>query len=196
MVFRHVLAIAVLASASGLLPTLAAAHGGSARILVEPPRVNPGGTVVVEGDDLSADDLISLVISNDGRRVEIGTVSSDGQGHLTQAFVVPADLASGSYELEAVGSAGDVVAAPLVVSGEPTPSEAAEPGRDDDDPLLVPLPSGWHNSLSSPGPGTPNPAQPQATDGLPIGAVAGIVAALLLVGIAAVNVIAKRRPPA
>jgi hypothetical protein len=188
----------VVPLAGGLALLLAPAvlgHGGSARLLLEPARSNPGGTVVVEGDDLSADDQITLAIEGNGQRIEVGRVASDGQGHLTQAFVVPDQLVSGTYQLEAIGSAGDVIAASLVISGAALPSNGPDQGRGGDDPLLVPLPSNWHSGLSGRGPGTPNPVDPPAADGLPPGAIAAAVAAVLLLALITVNVAARRRPP-
>ena len=167
-------------------------HGGAARLLVEQARVNPGGTVVVEGDDLSSDDAISLVIAGDGVRVELGTKVSDGQGHLTQAFIVPVDLAVGGYRLEAIGSGGDVIAAELVVSGPPIDPAEGGGGQSQDDPLLVPLPSGWRSGLATPGAGYPATNGGLPAGEVPVGLVAGAVAGLAILAMAALTLASRR----
>jgi hypothetical protein len=170
------------------------AHGGSARLLLDPLRVNPGGTVVVEGDDLSADDQITLVLVGEERRLEVGAHVSDGQGHLVQAFVVPSDLAAGGYQLEAVGSAGDVISAPLVVSGLPVPPDGGQGGQGGQGGgLLVPLPSDWQSSLSSPAAGVaPPPVEAPASE-LHAGVTAAIVGGLIAVAVVLLTLLSKRR---
>lgn len=171
----------------------ASSHGGAARLLVEPPRINPGGTVVVEGDDLSSDDAITLVIAGEGVRVELGTKVSDGQGHLTQAFIVPVDLPVGGYGLEAIGSGGDVIAADLVVSGPPIDPAGGGGGQGQDDPLLVPLPSGWRSGLATSGAGYPTTNGSPPAGEMPVGLVAGAVAGLAIIAMAALTLVSRRR---
>ena len=185
---------AVWLAAAGLV----VAHGGSARLLLDPLRVNPGGTVVVEGDDLSADDQITLVLVGADFRLEVGVNTSDGQGHLVQAFVVPSDLVTGGYQLQAVGSAGDVISAALVVSGEPVPPDGGGEGGQggqggQDGGLLVPLPSDWTSSLSSPVAGVAPPPVDAPTSELPIGVTAAIVGGLIVVSVAILGLLSRRR---
>jgi hypothetical protein len=186
-------ALAAAISLSWVVAGQAMAHGGSARLLVEPPRVNPGGTVVVEGDDLSSDDEITLVIAAEGVRVELGTKVSDGQGHLTQAFIVPVDLAVGGYRLEAIGSGGDVIAADLVVSGVPIDPAGDGGGQGQDDPLLVPLPSGWTSGLATDGAGYPAPTGGGPTGEVPIGVIVGAVAGLAMLAMVALTLASRGR---
>ncbi len=133
-----------------LVPTVTA-HGGAARLIVTPDPVNPGGTIEVRGEDLSADAAIKLVLVGSDGRTDIAMVDTDGQGHAVAFVRLPAELPTGIYAIHAVDPTGAAIKAPLEVAGPPITDGGGEPGgRDEDDGLLVALPPGWQQSLSDP----------------------------------------------
>lgn len=175
-------------------PVAVVGHEGPPRILVEPATVNPGGTVVVRGEDLSAEATIALAIIGANARVELETETTDGEGHFTRALVIPYDIAEGRYAIEGTSPAGDVYRVEVLVSGAPILPREGGSGRDEDDPLLIPLPSGWQQSLSEPAVTAP----PVAGSGsgainVPLDAAALLSVVAFLVGAVAASVIERRR---
>lgn len=72
-------AVPLLAGAHAVL-----AHDGRPRLVVEPARVNPGGVVVVRGEDLGADHEMRIAL--------VGPTSSPARGmgrtHSTHVFAM------------------------------------------------------------------------------------------------------------
>jgi hypothetical protein len=129
----------------------ALAHGGTARVLVSPDRVSPGGVVDVNGEDLGSDSTVSLSIINSvGAELELIRVDADPEGHIRAALAIPVDLPAGNYRVAAVVDGQSAASAALVVEGSPI-GPGGEPGaKDEDDLLLIALPSDWQRSLSGP----------------------------------------------
>ncbi|HET7704338.1 MAG TPA: hypothetical protein VFK35_13135 [Candidatus Limnocylindrales bacterium] len=127
------------------------AHDGSARMLLAPDRVPPGGVVEVRGEDLGADTGISLRLAGPAGGVELGSTVTDGEGHFVIAVALPTELPPATYRVQATESDGDApLDAILIVEGAAV-TEGGQPGeKDEDDPLLIALPSGWQRSLSGP----------------------------------------------
>jgi len=195
---RLVISIIVVGLVAGwLVPVVTNAHGGPARIVLEPSTVRPGGTVVVRGEDLSADDVVVVAIAGRGVRVELESELTDGEGHFVQAIVIPYEIAEGSYRIEAKGSVGAVVGAELVVFGSPVDPVGGGGGRDEDDPLLIPLPPGWQQSLSSPSvTATPVTAGREAGIDVPLPIATLLAVGAFGAGAIVVTLIARRRPSA
>lgn len=134
---RSIAAVATLVFLLAALPGAASGHDGIARLILEPDRVNPGGVVVVRGEDLGADDVIQLALIGSSARTELTTVTSDGQGHFTVAIEVSPDAPQGVYAIEATGQA--TLTVPLFVEGAPVSNgEGAPPGQDEGLPAVVP----------------------------------------------------------
>ena len=127
------------------------AHEGSARVLLTPDRLPPGGVVEVRGEDLGADTGISLRLAGPAGQVELGSTATDGEGHFIVAIALPAALPPATYRVQAVEADGDrPLDAILIVEGAAI-VDGGQPGeKDEDDPLLIALPSGWQQSLSGP----------------------------------------------
>jgi hypothetical protein len=153
---QQVLGAAGLAAAILLLawiwPLTAAAHGGGPALILEPDRVNPGGVLTVRGEDLGADEPIAFKIVGSAGTLDVGDMTADPVGHLTVALRVPPEMPVGVYALEAYQASGIRVAnAPVFVEGAPIlEGEGGPGGKDEDDGLLIALPAGWQQSLSSP----------------------------------------------
>jgi hypothetical protein len=95
-------------------------------------------------------------------------------------FEVPSDISTGHWTL--LAEADDTVygSTTIEVTGAAIGEEGGGQGpRDEDDPLLVPLPSGWQASRSSP-PGTTSPpaALTNTVDLVPLVSLAAALAAL------------------
>jgi hypothetical protein len=179
-----------LVSAAMASPGQATAHDGITRLLTSPDHVNPGGTVDVRGEDLPADSAVTLSLADDdGRRLELGIGEADGEGHLLATLVIPSDLPAGSYLLEATVDGIEPLSATVVVQGAPIDADG-EPGpKDEDDSLLIALPSDWQRSLSGP----VVTARP-LTETLPAGSAGRVgtpwAMAVLVIGIAVMGAVA------
>ena len=155
---RSVLARAVLARTVlvGLgafaMPGPAAAHDGQPALIAEQNVAPPGGSIVVRGEDLGGEATVRLSLAG-GVGVELGRFPTDGDGHIVLAIAIPPDLPPGEYELRGTLESGVVVGVAVRVDGavvDPGLGLGGQGGRDEDDPLLVALPEGWQQSLSSP----------------------------------------------
>ena len=134
---RLLAAAAILAFLLAALPGAASAHEGVARLILEPERVNPGGVVTIRGEDLRADDPMTItLIASDGR-TELTTVTSDGEGHFTVTVQLSPEAAPGVYAIEAAGQV--LLTVPLFVEGAPVSNgDGAPPGQDEGLPAVIP----------------------------------------------------------
>jgi hypothetical protein len=125
-------------------------HEGGPRLILEPERVRPGGVLTIRLEDLPPERLVDLAITGSAGSVPLASVPVDPEGHATVFVEVPADLPLGTYTVNATAESVDVAGASVTVEGAPI-AAGGEPGqKDEDDMLLVPLPSGWQQSLSGP----------------------------------------------
>jgi hypothetical protein len=134
---RLLAAAAILAFLLAALPGAASAHEGVARLILEPERVNPGGVVTIRGEDLRADDEMTITLIASEGRTELTTVTSDGEGHFTITIQVSPDAAPGVYAVEAAGQVNLTV--PLFIEGAAVSNgEGAPPGQDEGLPAVIP----------------------------------------------------------
>jgi hypothetical protein len=158
------------------------AHGGETFINAEPAIVPPGGGVGVRADLLTSGPVRLTLAGTDGSRRDVGVVPETVEGHFEVFFEVPRDLPTGHWTL--LAEADDTVygSTTIEVAGTAIGEVGGGQGpRDEDDPLLVPLPSGWQASRSSP-PGTtvPPAALTRGVDLMPIVSLGIAVGALAL----------------
>jgi hypothetical protein len=140
---RHarVLRLSALAAvlALALAPGAVAAHGGAARLIVEPVRLNPGGVVTIRGDDLGAEAEFAVFLTGPPGRIDLAPVVTDGEGHFELVVRVPADAPAGAYDVEAVDPTGWGLSMALTLEGTPiTEEDGAPPGQDEGLPALAP----------------------------------------------------------
>ncbi len=153
-------------------------HEGGPRLILEPERVRPGGVLTIRVEDLPPERPVDLSIAGSAGSVPLASVVVDPEGHATVFVEVPIDLPIGSYMVNADAEDVVVAGASVTVEGAPV-AGGGEPGeKDEDDMLLIPLPSGWQQSLSGP----IVTARP-LTETLPAGsgsrpAIEGVVAAI------------------
>jgi hypothetical protein len=177
----------ILSSAAAIAAALVVAatvlaHGGETFFSAEPTIVPPGGGVGVRADLLTSGPVRLTLAGTDGSRREVGVVEETEEGHFEVFFEVPKDLPVGVWTLLAeaddtiYGSTTIEVAGPAV-GGE---GGGGQGPRDEDDPLLVPLPPGWQASRSSPpGSTTPPEALTNSVDLVPVVSLAAALGALV-----------------
>ena len=156
-------------------------HEGGPRLILEPERVRPGGVLTIRVEDLPPERPVDLSIAGSAGSVPLASVVVDPEGHATVFVEVPLDLPVGTYTVNAEAEDVDVTAASVTVEGTPVAGGGESGEKDEDDMLLVPLPSGWQQSLSGP----IVTARP-LTETLPAGsgsrmAIEGVVAAIAAV---------------
>ena len=135
--------LVVIATALAALPGAASAHEGSARLILEPDRINPGGVVTIRGEDLGADDEMRVPLVGTPARADLATISTDGQGHFTLSIQVPAGAPVGVYAVEAASAMGYSLTAALFVEGAPLiEGDGAPAGQDEGLPAIAPRPPG------------------------------------------------------
>lgn len=132
--------------------TTALAHGGDSRVDLGSGTVRAGGTVEVRLVAVAPGDAFRIDLVAPGQSA-VTTWSqrliADADGGARGTFDLPADIVPGEYLIRAVAVDGHAVATSLLVQG--SVEERGDPGaREEDDPLLVALPSGWQRSLSVP----------------------------------------------
>jgi hypothetical protein len=168
---------AAVAAALALTPAVLA-HGGETFINAEPTIVQPGGGIGVRADLLTSGPVTISLAGTDGSRREVGTVEETVEGHFEVFLEVPGDLPAGVWTLLAeadhtiYGSTTIEVAGPAVGAQE----GGGQGPREEDDRLLVPLPSGWQASRSSPPATTTPPAA--LTDGVDLVPIVSLAAAI------------------
>ena len=188
--------LAVIAVALAALPGAAIAHEGSARLILDPDRINPGGVVTIRGEDLGADDEMRVALVGTTARADLATISTDGQGHFTLSIQVPADAPVGVYAVEAASAMGYNLTAVLFVEGAPLiEGDGAPPGQDEGLPAIAPPPSGQ----AAPVAGAAATFRPTVVSSTGAGSdvdLVPLVALALAVGALGFLIWRTRRPPA
>jgi hypothetical protein len=205
-IWRRTLTAAASAAAVSLLLAASStvAHEGGARLILEPSQANPGGVVLVRGDDLALDEAMRVSLVGDAGEADLGAVTTDGQGHFTLAVELPTDAPVGTYAIQAVSASGLTVRSLVKLEGSPIiDQEGAPPGQDEGFPAPGAIGSGA--SVTAQGEDPVASAAP-ASSGLrplsdPSGTSAGIdlvpfVALAGAIGALGLLVWRTRRPPA
>lgn len=116
------------------------AHGGPPRIELSAERINPGATIEVRGLGIDPEGQVILTLVGLGRDMPLGVAQSDQAGDFTQLVALPTTLPSGDYQIRATGANRVIVSASLVIVGTADAGEEEGALRDEDDPLLAPMP--------------------------------------------------------
>jgi hypothetical protein len=127
------------------------AHGGETFFVAEPSRVAPGAAVGVRADLLTSGPVHLSLAGTDGTRLEVGVIEQTEDGHFEVFLEIPTDLPTGHWTLLAEADGIPIASTSIEVAGAPVGEDGGGQGpRDEDDPLLVALPSGWQASRSDP----------------------------------------------
>ena len=122
--------------------TAAYAHGGEPRLEISIERVRPGGVVDVRGVDFGPEEIVTLALVNTGGSIPLGEITADVEGIFLQSVTLPVDLPAGTYNFLAVTDDHRVASPNLVVDGAPILGKGGEQAvREEDDPLLAPMPT-------------------------------------------------------
>jgi hypothetical protein len=184
--FRAIISSAAALAAALLVSAAVFAHGGETFFVVEPTMVAPGGGVGIRADLLTSGPVRLSLAGTDGTRRDVGVIEQTEDGHFEVFFEVPTDLPVGHWTLLAEVDGVAIASTTIEVAGAPVDAELGGQGeRDEDDPLLVPLPFGWQASRSDP-PAATRPAvvgtSGESIDVVPfVSLVAAIMALALLV---------------
>lgn len=84
-------------------PSAALADGGKG-VKVQPLTPKPGDVITVKGDLLGPNSEVEVRIIGSGVDIDLGEVQADAEGDFTAQFRLPADLAPGTYRLQAKGA--------------------------------------------------------------------------------------------
>lgn len=93
------------AGALVLLGGGAARADGGTGVAVKPLQPKPGDVITVKGDQLGANSVVEVrVIGPGGVNIDLGEVKADAAGDFTAEFTLPANLAVGTYQVQARGA--------------------------------------------------------------------------------------------
>lgn len=116
------------------------AHAGQPRLEVSPERVRPGASLTVRGVGFADEDTVVLNLIGAGGKVAVSTVTTDAEGGFTAVVLLPTRVAAGTHRVTGSSSDHEVRSPALTVAGPPVSTGQGEERRDEDEPLLAPLP--------------------------------------------------------
>lgn len=93
----------IVATLMLLTSGLALADGGKG-VTVQPLTPKPGNIITVKGDLLGSNSVVEVRIVGTGVDIDLGEVQADEEGDFEAQFRVPADLAPGTYQVQANGA--------------------------------------------------------------------------------------------
>jgi hypothetical protein len=89
------------------------AHGGPPRVELGARHATAGEPLEVRGINLGADLPVTITLLRDDVEYPLGTAICDGQGDFSLTFMLPRDLAPGTYTVRAINASDLVVEARL-----------------------------------------------------------------------------------
>jgi hypothetical protein len=182
--------VAVSALMTLVAPGIGFGHDGFTGITLDPPRVNPGGVVVITGHQVATDEPVVVSLAGPTGRAQLATAVTDGQGHFTVGPTIPAGTPTGGYRIEVSGQAGVYMSTNLLVEGSPIfEGNGAPAGQDEGLPGLPSVPAPGST-------GDPAPRDVVTTATSPDIDLVPIVALVLAVGALGFLAWRTRRPTA
>ena len=130
----------VLIYTLGFAPS-AFAHGDEPRLEISVDHVNPGGVVDVRGVDFEFEEVVTLMLVNSQTAIPFGEVVADTEGVFLQTITLPVDLAEGTYNFLAITDDHNITSPDLIVQGSPIYSSEQGGNREEEEPLLAPVPT-------------------------------------------------------
>ena len=140
----------------------ALAHGDEPRLEISSDRMNPGGVVDVRGVDFEREEAITLMLVNAQTAIPLGEIFADVEGVFLQTVVLPVELAEGTYNFLAITEDHNITSPDLTVQGPAVVAdgEGGQGLRDEDDPLLAPMPTFAPAVVTAPVAAVPVEARP------------------------------------
>ena len=169
------------------VPGIVLAHGPDGPTLaVEPGQVNPGGTIEIRGDNLGADEDVTVSLVGDGGTTDLGAGTTDGEGHLVVFVAIPADIPPAPYRLMGRTASGSIARGTFTVAG-PAIVDAESGNQQERGPIgPVPTPASVASPLANGGgaqPSAPVPGTAPTTESDVRLLLAALVVAALLVAV-------------
>jgi hypothetical protein len=167
-----------------LFTTPASAHGDEPRIEISTDRLNPGSVIDLRGVAFEMDEAVTLTLVGPQQEVSFGTVLADTEGVFLLTITLPADLSEGNYVIRATTDDHSVESPQITVVGSADLGEGNEDQRQDEDPLLAPMPTFAANpptpiSQSD----APVEAIPQKNIWMPVAWIAGGIGFVVMLGL-------------
>ena len=116
------------------------ASGGIPQVALNVSQASPGATIEVTGGRFEPDAVVTFVLAQAEKQIQLGTVIADDHGEFTAPILLPFDLAYGQYEFQAIDEQHRITKADLTVSPDSGDVEDSEQ-RGEDEPLLAPMPA-------------------------------------------------------
>lgn len=119
------------------------AHAGEPRLEISVELINPGGVVDVRGVDFEREEAVTLMLVNAQTAISLGEIIADVEGVFLQTIVLPVELAEGTYNFLAITDDHNITSPDFTVQGSPILAEGQgeEERRDEEEPLLAPVPT-------------------------------------------------------
>lgn len=134
-VIIFVLLISLLAAAP------AYAHGDEPRLEISADSLNPGDLLEIRGVDFEFEEEISLSLIGAETDIPLGVVTGDTEGVFLLSMQLPADLAEGTYTVQATTDDHVVASPPINVWGSAELGGGEEGAWEEGDSLLAPMPT-------------------------------------------------------
>jgi hypothetical protein len=165
-------------------------HGpGGPWLTLEPYQVNPGGTIEVRGDNLGADEEVTITLVVAGRPTDLGVATTDGEGHLSAFVTIPADVPAADYGLIGRSVSGSIARGTFTVAGPPIVDQGGGGDPYERGPILSPPPI----TAPEPAAGAAGTMAVPVTRPTEIGDVLVLVAAIALPLAAGLALLSRRR---
>jgi hypothetical protein len=146
-----------------LLTTLRApAHSGEPRLEISPERLAPAAVLDVRGVNYEPEEEIQLTLVGPQVELPLGLVTADPDGIFIQVILLPENLLEGIYMLRANSDDHVNFSPQFTVSGTApsNPEEYQDGQRDEEDGLLVPMPTFQPGATAA---SAPTPIQAEST---------------------------------
>lgn len=105
---------------------VALADGGKG-VTVQPLTPKPGDVITVKGDLLGSNSEVEVRIIGTGVDIDLGEAQADDEGDFEAQFRVPADLAPGTYQVQAKGAESATTAITVVAASSAAGESAMDP---------------------------------------------------------------------
>jgi len=141
----------------------ALAHVDEPRLEINTDRLNPGGVVDVRGVAFDYEESVTLALIGSQADIPLGEITANLEGEFLHIVVLPSDLVEGTYYFRATTSHHWALSPPLTVWGTAMMEGGGQGLRDEDDPLLAPMPTFAPAVATAPIASVPVAATPAST---------------------------------
>jgi hypothetical protein len=135
------------------MPGVALAHEGPPRIELNYPQISSGAELEVRGVNIAAELPVTLTLVGADKDYALGTAVGDVHGDFVVGVQLPAEAQAGAYTVRAFAANRVMVSTPLTLLGGTIEQEGGQ--RDQDEPLLAPMPSPLSATAAPPRPAAP-----------------------------------------